>query len=173
MWGGVGTEEAKIAFVGCPTWIVEGRQYVQEDGLTWYTARNRGKIDGIMRCANKGVTVLQCMMGPGRRAEHQSPKRGEGMDPCNPYHFRLGSPRLNVLTFSRSAIVIALAGKFAVGKSHTTNSLLNEEAAKKQFLNREGAPPTAHTREAHGFTLSVIDTGGITETDIVSPSVSS
>ena len=64
------------------------------------------------------------------------------------------------------------AGKYLVGKSFTTNSLLNEEAAKRQFMNREASPPIAHTREAHGFTLSIIDTGGVTEVDLLSTAVS-
>ena len=39
-------------------------------------------------------------------------------------------------------------------------------------MNREASPPIAHTREAHGFTLSIIDTGGITEVDLLSTAVS-
>ena len=68
---------------------------------------------------------------------------------------------------------VLFEGKYLVGKSFTTNSLLNEEAAKRQFMNREASPPIAHTREAHGFTLSIIDTGGITEVDLLSTEVHS
>ena len=63
-------------------------------------------------------------------------------------------------------------GKHFTGKSHTVNSLLNEEAAKKQYLNRDQTPTTVHSREAHGLKLNLIDTGGPTELDFFSVAVS-
>ena len=58
-----------------------------------------------------------------------------------------------------------------MGKSCTLNAILNEEAAARQFLNRETGAPVSHARESNEFTFTVIDTSGLTELDTVSTTV--
>lgn len=69
-------------------------------------------------------------------------------------------------------ILSSFTGKHFTGKSHTVNSLLNEEAAKKQFLNRDATPLVVHTRNANGLTFNFIDAGAPTDLDTFSSTVS-
>ena len=59
------------------------------------------------------------------------------------------------------------AGKTGVGKSSTVNSILAESAAQVVSMQAPASRAQAFSRQAGGFTLTLIDTPGILEGDAV------
>lgn len=69
----------------------------------------------------------------------------------------------------RDRLTLCLLGKPGAGKSSTINSVLGERAAPTAAFGSDTSQPTAFSRTAAGFTLTLIDTPGLVDGDAVSP----
>ena len=63
------------------------------------------------------------------------------------------------------------AGKCGIGKSSTANSIFKEKVAQPAIFQGDIDKPLVVSRQAQGFTLTVIDTPGLLEADHVSQAV--
>ena len=58
-----------------------------------------------------------------------------------------------------------------MGKSSTTNSIFKERVAQPSLFQGDTDKPVVVSRQAGGFTLTVIDTPGLLDVDCLSQSV--
>lgn len=63
------------------------------------------------------------------------------------------------------------AGKCGIGKSSTANSIFKERVAQPAVFQGDTDKPLVVSRQAQGFTLTVIDTPGLLDADHVSQAV--
>lgn len=67
-------------------------------------------------------------------------------------------------------LTVMVIGRPGVGKTSTINTLLNEKVSAVTALAAQSSEPAVpYVRKAAGFTLTVIDTPGITSADAINP----